>query len=138
MDQRAEREKASRSRFRQAGLQPDTVATTLDEVRRSLGGPADAETFTRDALSTDDGANSADTADGFTARIDTVPAARPRPAAAGQGRSGCTSTARCPSRPGTACSPAPTPRSMRCRATSSTPRSTPTSTRGCDRPAAPG
>ncbi|WP_330249309.1 DEAD/DEAH box helicase [Nocardia sp. NBC_00565] len=70
----AEREKASRSRFRQAGLQPDAVAETLTEVRRSLGGPADAETFTRDAL-TLLSAQLSDTDDGFTARIDTVPPA---------------------------------------------------------------
>jgi superfamily II DNA or RNA helicase len=70
----AEREKASRSRFRQAGLQPVAVAATLDEVRRSLGGPADAEAFTRSALSLMS-AQLADTADGFTARIDTVPPA---------------------------------------------------------------
>lgn len=70
----AEREKASRSRFRQAGLQPDAVAATLAEVRRSLGGPADAETFTRNALSLMS-AQLTDTADGFTARIDTLPPA---------------------------------------------------------------
>ncbi|MGV9613199.1 helicase-related protein [Nocardia xishanensis] len=70
----AEREKASRSRFRQAGLQPDTVADTLTEVRRSLGGPADAENFTRDALTLLSAQVSA-TDDGFTARIDTVPPA---------------------------------------------------------------
>jgi superfamily II DNA or RNA helicase len=70
----AEREKASRSRFRQAGLQPDAVAATLAEVRRSLGGPADAETFTRNALSLMS-AQLTDTADGFVARIDTVPPA---------------------------------------------------------------
>ena len=70
----AEREKVSRSRFRQAGLQPDAVAETLDQIRRSLGGSADAEAFTRDALSLMS-AQLADTADGFTARIDTVPPA---------------------------------------------------------------
>ena len=47
----AEREKASRSRFRQAALRPDEVEATLNDVRRSLGGPADAERFMRDALS---------------------------------------------------------------------------------------
>ena len=40
----AEREKASRSRFRQAGIKPAAVSELLDEIRRSLGGPADAET----------------------------------------------------------------------------------------------
>lgn len=70
----AEREKASRSRFRQAGLQPDTVAPILEQVRRSLGGPADAENFTRDALSLLS-AQIGNTLDGFTARIDTVPPA---------------------------------------------------------------
>ncbi|ORV46323.1 helicase [Mycolicibacter engbaekii] len=70
----AEREKASRSRFRQAGLKPDTVAQALTEVRRALGGPADVESFTRTALSLL-GAAVSDTADGFTTRIDTLPAA---------------------------------------------------------------
>lgn len=70
----AEREKASRSRFRQAGLKPDTVEHALVEVRRALGGPADVETFTRTALSLM-GATITDTGDGFTARIDTLPAA---------------------------------------------------------------
>lgn len=46
----AEREKASRSRFRQATLKPDVVRAVLDDVRRSLGGPADAERFVTDAL----------------------------------------------------------------------------------------
>lgn len=70
----AEREKASRSRFRQAGLKPDTVEQALVEVRRSLGGPADVESFTRTALSLL-GAPISDTTDGFTARIDALPAA---------------------------------------------------------------
>jgi superfamily II DNA or RNA helicase len=46
----AEREKASRSRFRQASLKPEAVRAVLDDVRRSLGGPADAERFVTDAL----------------------------------------------------------------------------------------
>ena len=70
-----------------------------------------------------------DTADGFTARIDTLPSRAARPAPAGQGAA----TALPPLAAGparrTTCSPAPTPRSRRCRATSSTPRSTPRSTR---------
>ena len=70
----AEREKVSRSRFRQAGLKPDTVEQALTEVRRALGGPADVETFTRTALSLL-GAPITDTGDGFTAVIDTLPAA---------------------------------------------------------------
>ncbi|GFG53372.1 helicase [Mycolicibacterium agri] len=70
----AEREKASRSRFRQAGLKPDTVVDALAEVRRALGGPADIETFTRTALSLL-GAAVTDTADGFTATVDALPAA---------------------------------------------------------------
>lgn len=70
----AEREKASRSRFRQAGLKPDTVEQALTEVRRALGGPADVETFTRTGLSLM-GAPVSDTDDGFTAIIDTLPAA---------------------------------------------------------------
>lgn len=70
----AEREKASRSRFRQAGLKPDTVEHALTEVRRALGGPADVETFTRAALSLM-GAAISDNDDGFTAIVDTLPAA---------------------------------------------------------------
>lgn len=70
----AEREKASRSRFRQAGLKPDTVEEALAEVRRALGGPADVESFTRTALSLL-GAQLSDTDDGFTAAIDTLPPA---------------------------------------------------------------
>lgn len=69
----AEREKASRTRFRQAGLKPDTVEHALTEVRRALGGPADVESFTRTALSLM-GATLTDTADGFTALVDTLPA----------------------------------------------------------------
>lgn len=70
----AEREKASRSRFRQAGLKPDTVEQALTDVRRALGGSADVETFTRAALSLM-GAAVSDTDDGFTATADTLPAA---------------------------------------------------------------
>lgn len=70
----AEREKASRSRFRQAALRPDQVEATLADVRRSLGGPADAERFMRDALSLLSGQLS-DTTDGFTVRTDTLPRA---------------------------------------------------------------
>ena len=70
----AEREKVSRSRFRQAGLRPDEVAAVLDDVRRSLGGPADAERFTRAALSLLSGQIS-DTDDGFVVRTETLPRA---------------------------------------------------------------
>lgn len=70
----AEREKASRSRFRQATLRPDEVAATLADVRRSLGGPADAESFTRSALTLLSG-QIVDTDDGFTVRTDTLPGA---------------------------------------------------------------
>lgn len=69
----AEREKASRSRFRQAGIKPAAVGELLAEIRRSLGGPADAESFTRTALSLL-GAAVADTKDGFTAQVKTLPA----------------------------------------------------------------
>jgi len=68
----AEREKVSRSRFRQAGIKPAAVSELLNEIRQSLGGPADAEHFTRTALSLL-GATIADTSDGFTARVDTLP-----------------------------------------------------------------
>jgi superfamily II DNA or RNA helicase len=70
----AEREKTSRSRFRQATLRPNEVEATLADVRRSLGGPADAEHFVRDALVLLSGQLS-DTADGFSVRIDTLPRA---------------------------------------------------------------
>lgn len=70
----AEREKASRSRFRQAALRPDEVVATLADVRRSLGGPADTEQFTRGALALLSGQIS-DTDDGFTVRTDTIPRA---------------------------------------------------------------
>ncbi|MGV0895517.1 helicase-related protein [Mycolicibacterium elephantis] len=70
----AEREKAARSRFRQAGLKPDTVQRALDDVRRALGGQADVENFTRTALSLMN-ATISDADDGFTARVDTLPAA---------------------------------------------------------------
>lgn len=70
----AEREKASRSRFRHVTLRPDEVQATLADVRRSLGGPADAERFTRDALALLSG-QLTDTAEGFTVRIDTLPRA---------------------------------------------------------------
>jgi hypothetical protein len=68
----AEREKASRSRFRQAGIKPAAVSKLLAEIRQSLGGPADAANFTRTALALL-GATIADTSDGFTARINTLP-----------------------------------------------------------------
>lgn len=68
----AEREKASRSRFRQVGLRPDDVAATLADVRRSLGGPADAERFVRSALGLLSGQIS-DTDDGFVVRTETLP-----------------------------------------------------------------
>ncbi|MGD9525256.1 MAG: helicase-related protein [Dehalococcoidia bacterium] len=70
----AEREKASRSRFRHAGLRPDDVAAALADVRRGLGGPADAERFVRQALTLLSG-QLTDTADGFDARADTLPRA---------------------------------------------------------------
>ena len=108
----AEREKASRSRFRQAGLKPDTVEHALAEVRRALGGPADVETFTRTALST-----AGCPGQRHRRRVHREHRHPARPRCATNSRpprtAGCTSTARCPSRPGTACSPAPTPRSRR-------------------------
>jgi hypothetical protein len=68
----AEREKASRSRFRQATLRPEQVAQTLAEVRAALGGPADARSFVADALSLL-GGQTRPTDDGFTALVDTLP-----------------------------------------------------------------
>ncbi len=68
----AEREKVSRSRFRQAGIKPAAVSNLLEEIHNSLGGPADAETFTRTALELL-GAATVPTAEGFSARIDTLP-----------------------------------------------------------------
>ncbi|PZS29861.1 MAG: helicase [Pseudonocardiales bacterium] len=70
----AEREKVSRSRFRQATLRPEEVEAALADVRRALGGPADAERFTREALALLSG-QLTDTPDGFTVRTDTLPRA---------------------------------------------------------------
>lgn len=70
----AEREKASRSRFRQAALRPEAVATVLTEVRRALGGPTDAERFTRDTLALL-GGQITPTDDGFTVAPTTLPRA---------------------------------------------------------------
>src|SRR5581483_1504979 len=70
----AEREKASRSRFRHAGLRADEVAAALDEVRRGLGAPADAERFTRSTLTLLSGQVS-DTPDGFQVQTETLPLA---------------------------------------------------------------
>ncbi len=68
----AEREKASRSRFRQNTLKPDDVEATLNEVRAALGGPADAEAFTRQCL-TVLGAAITNTPTGFTVDVSTLP-----------------------------------------------------------------
>ena len=68
----AEREKASRSRFRQATLRPEQVAQTLAEIRAALGGPADARSFVKDVLSLL-GGQIQPTDDGFTALADTLP-----------------------------------------------------------------
>jgi superfamily II DNA or RNA helicase len=68
----AEREKASRSRFRQATLKPEQVAETLEEVRAALGGPADARSFVQDALSLLGGQLEVHD-DGFSATVDTLP-----------------------------------------------------------------
>jgi superfamily II DNA or RNA helicase len=70
----AEREKASRSRFRQAALRPEQVGVVLGEVRRALGGPTDAERFTRDALILL-GGQITPTKDGFTVGTATLPGA---------------------------------------------------------------
>jgi superfamily II DNA or RNA helicase len=70
----AEREKASRSRFRQAALRPEQVGTVLREVRRALGGSTDAERFTRDALALL-GGQITPTNDGFTLGTATLPSA---------------------------------------------------------------
>lgn len=68
----AEREKASRSRFRQATLRPEAIEETLNEVRASLGGPADAEAFVRQCL-TVLGAAITETATGFSIDTSTLP-----------------------------------------------------------------
>ncbi|KAF0969885.1 helicase-related protein [Gordonia sp. YY1] len=70
----AEREKVSRTRFRQAGLKPESVEQVLGEMRHALGGPTDVESFTRTALSLM-GATISDDAEGFTALVTTLPAA---------------------------------------------------------------
>jgi superfamily II DNA or RNA helicase len=68
------REKASRSRFRQATLKPEAIESTLNEVRAALGGPADAEAFTRQTL-TVLGAAITDTPTGFTVEVSSLPPA---------------------------------------------------------------
>ena len=68
----AEREKASRSRFRQATLRAEAIEETLNEVRAALGGPADAEAFVRQCL-TVLGAAITDTDTGFSVDTSTLP-----------------------------------------------------------------
>ena len=68
----AEREKASRSRFRQAALRPEQVGAVLAEIRHALGGPADAERFTRDSL-TLLGGQITPTEYGFSVATETLP-----------------------------------------------------------------
>jgi SNF2 family DNA or RNA helicase len=68
----AEREKASRSRFRQATLRPEVVEETLNEVRAALGGPADVEAFTLNCL-TALGVAISTTPDGFTIDTSSLP-----------------------------------------------------------------
>jgi hypothetical protein len=68
----AEREKASRSRFRQAALRPEQVGAVLAEIRNALGGPADAERFTRDSL-TLLGGQITPTEYGFSVATETLP-----------------------------------------------------------------
>ncbi|OOK67107.1 helicase domain protein [Mycobacterium kansasii] len=118
----AEREKASRSRFRQAGLKPDVVEHAIIEVRRALGGPPKSKPSLAQRYR-------------FWAPRSPTPRTGSRPASTPCRRRyatsfrrprtiACISTGRCQCRPGTACSTAPIRRWSHCPAMCWTPRST--------------
>lgn len=69
----AEHEKVSRSRYAQAAIRPDEVATEVDEARARLGSPADVAQFVRDAL-TEVGAATATAPDGLSLEMHSIPA----------------------------------------------------------------
>ncbi len=99
-DSAAARERQSRTKYAQAGIQPAEVARELAEMRASLGTPAEVAAFTAEALS----ALHADITplpNGFRRRPPPS-----RPACATRWSPGtpsrCRSTATCPCRPATA------------------------------------
>ena len=72
-DSAAEKEKLSRTKYAQSGIQPGEVARALDEIRASLGTASDVRGFTEEALR----ALRADVVpapDGFTAATGALPA----------------------------------------------------------------
>lgn len=68
----AEKEKASRSRFRQVALDQRVVENALTDARAALGGPTDVDTFVRSTL-TVLGASLTPTSDGFTVDVSSIP-----------------------------------------------------------------
>ncbi|HUZ26547.1 MAG TPA: helicase-related protein [Streptosporangiaceae bacterium] len=71
-DSSAAREKQSRTKFAQYGIQPGDVARELAEIRASLGSGAEIDGFTAEALRALH-AEVTDTPDGFTARTAPLP-----------------------------------------------------------------
>jgi superfamily II DNA or RNA helicase len=71
-DSTAEKERQSRTKYAQLGIQPGEVARELAEIRASLGTVAEIETFVREALAPL-GAGIVPTNDGFTATTATLP-----------------------------------------------------------------
>ncbi|GGM73222.1 ATP-dependent helicase HepA [Thermopolyspora flexuosa] len=69
----ADREKASRTKFAQAGIKPDEVAREIEEIRASLGSNDEIERFVRDSLEAL-GSSLTDEEYGFTAVTATLPA----------------------------------------------------------------
>jgi hypothetical protein len=69
----AAQERQSRTKYRQAGIQPAEVARELDEMRASLGTPGEVQTFTAEALSALH-ADITQTPDGFRASTAALPA----------------------------------------------------------------
>ncbi|MGA5305856.1 helicase-related protein [Nucisporomicrobium flavum] len=71
-DSTAEKERQSRTKYAQLGIQPGEVARELAEIRASLGTATEIETFAREAL-TSLGAAVIPTKTGFTATTHTLP-----------------------------------------------------------------
>ena len=127
-DSAAARERQSRTKYAQAGIQPAEVARELAEMRASLGTPAEVAAFTAEALR----ALHADVTP-TTGRIHARRPARCPPACATRWSpatpSRCRSTATCRSRRARPTWTAPTRTSPRSPATSWNRRSTPMSPR---------
>jgi superfamily II DNA or RNA helicase len=71
-DSAAARERRSQTRYAQAGIHPDEVATEVAEIRASLGTRAEVASFARVAM-TDLGATVVDSHSGFTSTTTTLP-----------------------------------------------------------------